>query len=320
VVVIVVRCDACGGSVAYDAAKEHARCLFCAAVALQPELLDAPPEPPRAMLPFRVDESAAQASFRAWTRASWWRPKELRDAIATMRPLWLPAWRVRADVELHWAALERAPTKSGKRPRAGVDQREAEVLVPASLGISQAELVALRPFEGALRDAQDDDAAIARELPSLSAKGARARAIELFTHDRLAHVGARERVTDAGGTVRLHDVQIELQALPIWVGSVRHRDRPWRFVVNGASGKVVGRAPLDRIKVALAVALGVLVLLGVIWLLDRDPEPVLDSPCVRAPDDPAAVRHQRVRLELDPDEARSRGALVRGDAYARQAR
>lgn len=270
---IVVRCDACGGSVAYDAAHELARCLFCAAVALQPELIDGPPEPPRAVLPFATDEARALASFRRWTRASWWRPKALQDAAATMRAVWLPAWRVRADVELHWAALERAPTKSGKRPRAGLDQGTAEVMVPASLGLTQAELIALCPWDGTLRDGDDDDAAIPRELPSLSAKGARARAIGLVLRDRLAHVSARERVTDAGGTVRLHDVQIELQALPIWIGSFRHRDRPWRFVVNGATGKVVGRAPLDRMKVAIAVALGLLMLLALAWWLDRHPEP-----------------------------------------------
>jgi hypothetical protein len=276
--VIVVRCEACGGAVVYDAMHEHARCVFCAAVALQPELLDAPPESPRAVLSFAIDEGAAHVSFRRWTRASWWRPKALHDAIATMQPIWLPAWRIRADVELHWAALERAPTKSGKRPRAGVDHGAAEVMVPASLGLSQAELIALRPFPGELRDGDDDDRAIARELPSLSAKGARARALPLFANDRLAYVSAREHVTDAGGTVRLHDVQIELQALPIWVGSFRYRDRPWRFVVNGATGKLVGRAPLDRVKVALAVALGVLILLALMMWLDRRPDPDPEPP------------------------------------------
>jgi hypothetical protein len=273
VVVIVVRCEACGGAVAYDPRHEHARCLFCAAVALQPELVDAPPEPPRALLPFAIDERHAHAAFRGWARGSWWRPKQLHEAAATMSAVWIPAWRVRAEIELHWAGLERAPTRSGKRPRFGIDNGTAEVMVPASLGLSQAELAALRPFDGELRDGYEADAAIPRELPNVTAKGARARALELLTHDRLAHVAARERISDAGGTAALHEVQIELQALPIWIGSFRYRERPWRFVVNGATGRVVGRAPLDRVKLAFAVLLALAVLLAWAWWHDRRPPP-----------------------------------------------
>ena len=37
----VMECEGCGGTVVYDAAREHARCIFCASVALRPETLDA---------------------------------------------------------------------------------------------------------------------------------------------------------------------------------------------------------------------------------------------------------------------------------------
>lgn len=282
-VVIVVRCDACGGAVAYDAQHEHARCLFCAAVALRPEPLDAAPESAPAVLPFAVDAAHAMTAFRRWTHASWWRPAELREAAATMQPLWIPAWRVRSEVELHWTGLERAPTRSGKRPRFGVDQGAAEVMVPASLGLTQAELVALQPFDGALRDPVPSDAGIARELPNVTAKAARARAIRLLTRERLAHVGAREHVSAAGGTVRLHEVQIELHGLPVWVGSFRYRDRPWRFVVNGSTARVVGRAPIDRVKLAITLLLALVVVLAWAWWHDRRPPP----------DDPEPQAHAR---------------------------
>ena len=40
-----------------------------------------------------------------------------------------------------------------------------------------------------------------------------------------------------------------------YVGCVRFRDRPWRFVINGATGTVTGRRPLSRLKVTIAVLL-----------------------------------------------------------------
>jgi hypothetical protein len=53
----------------------------------------------------------------------------------------------------------------------------------------------------------------------------------------------------------------------VYVGGFRHRDRPYRFVINAQSGRVFGRAPLDRWKVALAVALVLTLLAAVlVWL------------------------------------------------------
>ncbi|MBC8071378.1 MAG: hypothetical protein IAG13_23835, partial [Deltaproteobacteria bacterium] len=127
------------------------------------------------------------------------------------------------------------------------------------------------------------DEGIARELPNVTAKAARARAIELLTRERLAHVAARQHLTDSGGTVRLHEVQIELQGLPVWVGSFRYRDRSWRFVINGSNGRVVGRAPIDRIKLAITMLLVLAVVLALAWWHDHPPPP----------DDPEPQAHAR---------------------------
>ena len=52
--------------------------------------------------------------------------------------------------------------------------------------------------------------------------------------------------------------------LPIYVGCVRFRDQPWRFVINGQTGRVTGRTPLDRTKVAIAIAVVLAAVLA--WL------------------------------------------------------
>jgi hypothetical protein len=278
-VVIVMRCDACAGRVAFDTDAAVVRCLFCASVALEPVPFDVAPPLPEEIVPFAVEDRRAQEAFRAWTTASWWRPKALREVGADLVPLWLPAWHVRADVEMHWAALERARTQSGRRPRAGVDAAHAETWIPASLGLAESELVALAPFDDrARRPFAAEDRVIPFELPALSEAGARARALPLFEGMRCRAVASREGVSQCRGSVRLHDVSSHLRVLPIWIGSFRYRDRAWRFVVNGQSARVVGRAPLDRIKVGIAIVLAALVAIAVLAWLDRDrpvppPEP-----------------------------------------------
>ena len=173
---IVVRCDACAGHVAFDTDAGVVRCLFCASVALEPVPFDVAPPLPEEVVPVAVEESRAQGVFRSWTTASWWRPKALREVAAELVPLWLPAWHVRADVEMHWAGLERAHTQSGRRPRAGVDAGQAETWIPASLGLTESELGALAPFDDRKRRGfAADDRVIPFELPALSESAARAR-------------------------------------------------------------------------------------------------------------------------------------------------
>lgn len=276
---IVVQCDACGGKVAFDADRGVVRCLFCASVALEPVPADERPELPEEVVPYGLEREAARRRFREWTRASFWRPKELASVGAELTALWLPAWHVQADVETHWAALERAPTKSGKRPRSGVDIGSEQLWIPASLGLSEAELGRLAPFDDRRRRAFGaDDRAIAFELPGLSEDGARTRALPLLEAMRCRAIASRHHLTQCRGTVRLHAIESHLRVLPIWIGSFRYRDRPWRFVVNGQTGKVVGRAPLDRIKVGIAVVLAAIVAIAVLAWLERHrpppPEPL----------------------------------------------
>lgn len=256
---VALQCDACGGAIAFDPSREVVRCLFCAAVALVPVPADAPPEPPDRVVGFSVDAVAAELAFSRWVRASWWRPKALRSIGATMQPLWIPTWLVDATVELHWAALVDAPTRSGKRPRTGVERRAAQALIPASAGVDAAELAMLRPFDPQTRPWTDDDRAIACELPGLSESGALTASVERFVLDRLPGLSREHGLSGAGASATLSEATATLAALPLWIGSFLYRGRSWRVVINGNTAKVVGRAPVDRVKVAVVALLVALV-------------------------------------------------------------
>jgi hypothetical protein len=50
--------------------------------------------------------------------------------------------------------------------------------------------------------------------------------------------------------------------LPVWLAAYRYRGKPYRFVVNGQTGKVQGERPWSAVKIAIAVILAAAVLLG----------------------------------------------------------
>jgi ribosomal protein S27E len=150
VVTQVIQCDACGGSVVFDAGRQVAQCLFCGSVAVHADDGGETVLVPDAMLPFEVTRTDADDRFRRWARSSWWHAAPLRRLSIELHALLLPVWRFDASVETHWAGLVSASTRSGKRPRAGVEHAELTAQVPASMGLREAELRALQPFREGL--------------------------------------------------------------------------------------------------------------------------------------------------------------------------
>jgi hypothetical protein len=260
-VAFVVQCDACGGSVVYDAERDAARCIFCGSVALRPSDLHEAIETPDVAIPFEVSSHRATAVFRRWSTSSWWYAKQLRDLDIELQAVMLPAWRFDAEVETHWAGLRRAATKSGVRPDSGVDTWTHRTLVPASMGIREAELHALLPFdERTTAPWQDQGDDTPYEAPALSRDGAApvARARLSTEHRRL--IAERESLRECRGGSIVNVIDTRLLMLPIYIGSFRYRDMPWRFVINAQTGRVTGKPPLDRVKIALVATAGAIAL------------------------------------------------------------
>jgi ribosomal protein S27E len=265
VVTQVIQCDACGGSVVFDAGRQVAKCLFCGSVAVHADDGGETVLVPDAMLPFEISRPDADDRFRRWARSSWWYAAPLRRLSIELHALLLPVWRFDASLETHWAGLVSAATRSGARPRAGVEHAELTARVPASMGLHEAELRALQPFrEGA---GERFDPSLPHEVPALTERAAAevARGLLQAEHQQRIVQANRLKRCRIGSLVRIRDARLSM--VPIYIGSFRYRDRPWRFVINGQTGSVTGRAPLDRVK--LAVAIGLVAAVIAAWLLWR---------------------------------------------------
>lgn len=261
----VTECENCGGIVVYDADTEGVRCVFCGDVSLRATELEDTIVPSHAV-PFEVSDDDAHGLFRAWTKSSFWAPRALRDQSAELERVWVPAWRVRAEVNATWTGLVDARTKSGKKPKSGVDIKERETWVPASASLSQDELSAIEPFrESGAIDWDPAKADAPFEVGGASAKTAVQQARRRFRESVRRDLIRRQRLRDCRASVLLDDVQSLPLMLPIYVGCVRFRDQPWRFVINGQTGRVTGRTPLDRTKVAIAIAVAVAAVLAWLW-------------------------------------------------------
>jgi len=252
---VVVQCNSCGGSVVYDAELEASKCIFCGSTEMGvPEEEEAKIPEPDAALQLHVDRENADGQYRAWATASWWTPKELRNLSIELKLMFIPAWWIRGEVESHWSGLLPAHTKSGKMPTSGIAKGVYEDMVPASQGLSSAELEELHPFHHEDQNAwSQEDQEHPFELPALTEEAARG-----WLHERLTHVHLQDIQTENGLLSGVASSMIEeddhkLYMLPIYIGAFRFRERAWRFVVNAQTGEVVGDTPVDRVKVAKVV-------------------------------------------------------------------
>ena len=259
---VILECGACGGQVVYDAGQEAAACVFCGALQIEAREPTEPIPTPDCRLVQRVERAQAEAQYREWAQASWWRPKALRQLRVELGFVYLPAFRFLSQVESHWAGLVSAATQSGKRPVSGTDSRRLHFMLPASKGIEQAELTEIQPFDEEDNEALEGDVGGAFELPAISEQAARMHAHPLIAGAHRSMIASEEGLLQVVGSAKVDEVDLKLFLLPVFVGAFRFRDQPWRFLVNAQTGEVVGKAPIDRLKVFLVV-FGSLVAVGV---------------------------------------------------------
>ena len=286
-----LRCPGCGAEVSMDATTLADECPFCATpLARAPKQTHRHPKV-QAVLPFALDQREAKARMMGWLSSLWFAPNKLKQYARAGRPLsgvYLPHYTYDAigDADYHGQRgdayyVTRTRTVNGKmqsyqerrirwRPVSGhVRHVFDDVLVPASenAGAGQPEYGG-RSWDLAALEAYRTDylAGFRAEVPTLSLEDGFVRAQQVMENaladDVRADIGGDEqRITSM--QARYSDITFKHVLLPVWLASYRFGNRAWQVVVNGRTGEARGERPYSKIKIAIAVVLGVIVLVAV---------------------------------------------------------
>ena len=265
------ECSGCGASMSYDAAAGSLRCPFCASVDLVAQA-DHKALAPQRVAPFQLNRDEAVQIMRRWLGRGFWRPGDLSEsaAVVTMTPVYVPYWVFEATTHTYWTA-DTSRTPSGARgdwyPLTGEHRGRYEgLLVGASGALTPGETAALCPFDldrGVTPDQVDlenvtvEQFAVARKYARPLAR-AGLEAAEANTCDA-QYVPDRSRNLKVN--VRIEGLTSQPVLLPIWIMAYRYRDRVFRFVANGQSGKATGSAPVSMFKIAAALGIGLSLML-----------------------------------------------------------
>ena len=288
----VIVCKRCGAHTTLDPHVAASSCAFCGTTAV----VEAPPDAtvvrPEGLLPFRVTRESALKSFRAWLHRLWLRPNDLKRAsrVDKLQGVYIPFWTFDAAMQSWWTAeagyyyyVDVRVNQGGKivtrreqrvrwEPARGALQKFFDdVPVPASRGIDDSLVRNIEPYP--------TSELTAYEPSYLSGFLAEENAIDLPEALESAKTRMREEIRRAcaaevpGDTQRNLNVESVFSAvayknalLPVWIAAYDYHGKPYRFLVNGVTGKCTGTAPWSWIKVTLAVLAALTALMIVLWI------------------------------------------------------
>jgi len=296
------ECDTCGARVSADLDQRSIICPFCDSTyvrELPAELTGR--QPPEFVIGFAVTPEQAQQEFRAWfADNAWFRPADLQSAKIEqkLRGVYLPFWsftmlassRWSASIGEYWYRTETYTTtdSKGKTVTRTRTVRETEwwplegryhqyhrgYMVSGSRGLPQQDADRIKPFQlPALKRYRPDYLAgwLCEEY-SVDRDDALQTAQEVFYRrekDDVARFLPGNTHRSLRVTTSFDHVHSDLCLLPVYLLSYRYRDKLYRFLINGQTGKTAGNKPVSwrRILAGVFGAIGLVAALVVAWLL-----------------------------------------------------
>ncbi len=291
-----LRCPGCSAELRFSEGLEASACPFCGMGVVMEDRPGDPVLAPDGILAFRVDRAQARALFHRWLSRRWFAPSDLRrrGESEILKGVYVPFWTYDASADSEWTALSGTyyyTTETYRDSRGQIRTRQVrhirwwpssgrhagaydDVPVCASLGIPADLLAGIEPF--ALKAAVPCDSRLmagwqaesyGRSLQEGWKEAAeRVRAWEAGECDALVpgdtHMNLEVRTA-------LSDLEYKQILLPVWVAAYRYREKTYRFLINGETGKLEGESPWSWWKVSAAILLGAAVLLGALWLNSR---------------------------------------------------
>ncbi|MEM6992403.1 MAG: hypothetical protein AAF721_17960 [Myxococcota bacterium] len=277
-------CNGCGARLNVPPGERTARCPYCASpnVVMRPRSEGADPT---FVVGFVVTEDTARARAREWIRGAWFAPGAFRRSdVTAVRGVYVPAYLYSAAAHVAYTAsigenytvIETYTTTDAKgrtvtrtRTKTVTEWRSLagrwasyveDVFVTASKGLHNTELEAVEPFDTrALRRYSTKllSGWIAED-PSMDAR----ECMTLARNEAVAQVGKRLSGHMPGDSHRrlkystdLEYEDLELLLLPVWILAVKYEDDAplVRLVINGQTGKLIGRRPRSWLKILVAV-------------------------------------------------------------------
>lgn len=297
--VTAFHCQNCGSDIAIPSGERSIRCPFCDStyvVEIQADRSER--RRPEFVIGFAVTREQALQKYFEWIgQGGWFRPGDLslRAISDKQMGVYIPFWHYAYEARSRWNAMigqywyrteTYTVTVNGKTETRTRTVQETEwsplsgnhhkyyfgYLVSASKGLSQPEALSIQPYDlrAVTRFKPFFLAGWISEEYSIDYAQAKSIAEHEFQQREVNNV-SRMMPGDTYGQLNVQTAfelnETDLMLLPVHILSYRYRDRVYRFLVNGQTGRFSGEKPISGIRIAVAVTVCVLLILLVVLVV-----------------------------------------------------
>ncbi len=293
------RCQSCGAEVAVDSGHRSYTCAFCDSnyvVQFTPEQTGR--KPPEFVIGFAIPPEQAQQRFREWLGGNaWFRPGDLSLAQieGKLRGAYIPFWsfsmlaqsRWSAAIGEHWTETQTYTTIENGKPvtktrhiqhtewwdlAGGYHRYYSGYLISGSRGLAQRDAQVIQPFHlAALKRYEPYFLAgwLSEEYSVAPDEALKICQQEFgrWENENVVKLLPGDTYKDLQVQTDFSQINSDLILLPIYILSYRYKDKLYRFLVNGQTGKTIGEKPLSWLKVGLTVGLVTLLVFIIMLLL-----------------------------------------------------
>ncbi len=294
--VSTIACDACGAITSLSPNVVSSECPFCGNKLIVKNENTNKQIKPKSLLPFKINSKEALKSFKTWLKKLWFAPpglKKFASQAEKLAGMYIPYWTYDSDTYTRYKGQRGTDykttetyTDNGKSKTRTVTKTRwsnisgslvmtfDDVLVIASKSLPQKKTDKLEPWdlenlvpfdEKFLSGFRTESYAIGLKDGFDTAKDKMEPDIRKAIERQIG--GDHQKISwmATGYT----DITFKHTLLPIWISAYRFKEKTYRFIVNGRTGKVQGERPWCWWKIALLVV-GILGAIGLIMYLTNN--------------------------------------------------
>lgn len=280
-------CSSCGAELVCDENTMATECVYCGNPTMIPKRFDGMLKPDF-VIPFKKTKADAVAALKEFYKGHMLLPSNFtaNNRVEAIQPMYVPFWlfdsKVTAQAEFRGQKIHTfstgnevvTETRVYNCRRRGTMSFE-RIPVDGSKKMEDSYMESIEPFNyselvdfsaayltGYLADKYDVDA----ETSSARAD----KRVENSAIDVLQSSVEGFDVVELETSAVKKDVgKVSYALVPVWILTTRYQDKPYTFMMNGQTGKVVGSLPYDSTKAFLYPALCSVVLMPILYFVIR---------------------------------------------------
>ena len=265
----IYSCESCGGEIIVDETTTSTSCPYCGNNILVSKQLSGDLKP-NLVIPFKNDRDVVLANLKSFFKKKPLLPGAFskEQVIEEVKPLYVPFWlfdagvagrvRFKGEKTRTWSDsnYEYKETKYYSLVRDGEIAFD-HVPVDGSKKMEDQLMESIEPYDfseavefnaGYLAGYAADRYDVSKdETFSRATTRFREGTIQAFRSD----IHGYENVNCVNSQIQLSNTNAQYALYPVWILNTKWKEKPYRFAVNGQTGKIAGNLPISAGKVIL---------------------------------------------------------------------